>query len=159
MREVGVNQVPVEGINGMFVNEETYCDDRVVVRYDQDQVSRLCVMIRILTALLTMELVVLGYVCALYDMLQGLVSTGLQNEVSERERVVCGAASEGGNYAARTSSSTDGNVNSLNDDEERSGGEGVTLESTSEEGDAGQEIHDNGISGLFDTEPNDGQSY
>ena len=101
----------------------------------------------------------LGYVCALYDMLQGLVSTGLQNEVSERERVVCGAASEGGNYAARTSSSTDGNVNSLNDDEERSGGDSVTLESTSEEDDAGQKIHDDGVSGLFDTEPSDGQSY
>ena len=78
----GVNEVPVEGSNRIFVNEETYCDDRVVVRYDR--VDRLCVMIRVLTVLLTMELVVLGYVCALYDILQGLVSTRLQHEVSER---------------------------------------------------------------------------
>ena len=46
----------------------------------------------------------------------------------------------------------------MNDNNERSGGEGITLESTSDEGDAEQEIQDDGISGLLVTEPNDGQT-
>ena len=71
---------------------------------------------------------------------------------------MCGAASDGGVYAARSSNGTDGNVSSMNDNNERSGGEGITLESTSDEGDAEQEIQDDGISGLLVTEPNDGQT-
>ena len=71
---------------------------------------------------------------------------------------MCGAASDGGVYAARSSNSIDGNVSSMNDDDERSGGEGITLESTSDEGDAEQEIQDDGISGLLVKEPNDGQT-
>ena len=58
MRGVGGNEVPVEGRNRCIVNGESYCDDRILVRYDQ--MDRLCVMIRVLTVLLTMELVILG---------------------------------------------------------------------------------------------------
>ena len=50
----GGNEVPVEGI---WINNRAkimYCDDVVVVR--DEQVIRLCVIIRVLTAILTMEL-------------------------------------------------------------------------------------------------------
>ena len=153
MRGVGGNEVPVEGRNRGIVNGESYCDDRVLVRYDQ--MDRLCVMIRVLTVILTMELVILGYVSALYDVLQCLVSGRIPYEVSERERVVCGAASDGGVYAARTETMDgdyDQNVSSLdgfNNETNRRGD--ITLEIN----DGEQETQDDGYFRHFDLEQTD----
>ena len=100
-----------------------------------------------------------GYVCALYDVLQCLLSGRIPYEVSERDRVVCGAASDGGVYAARSHSGSNGNVSSLNEvDNGRSSREGLTLGRLSDESGDEQETQDHGISELFVTEQNNGQT-
>lgn len=154
----GSNEVPVEGMNRGILCGDMYCDDRVCVRYDQ--VDRLCVIIRILTVLLTMELVILWYACALDDVLRSLVSRDEQHNVSERERDVCGAASDGGVYAARLlyNSGANGNATSLDEvnDEESSRGN-LSLDRSSYEIEEEHETQDDGSSEPFVSEQNNGQ--
>ena len=119
--EWGGNEVPVEGENEWILNlmggEESYevpvegrywtggdgrryCDDVVMV--SNEQIIRLCIIVRILTSILTMSLVLTGYVCAMYDVLQVLVNMRTSQETTNRAWVVCGAVSDGGVNTAST---------------------------------------------------------
>ena len=67
MRRGGGNEVPVEGEERNQMCMRLYCDDGVVM--NMEQVLRLCVIVRILTLLMTMELVLIGYICSVFDVI------------------------------------------------------------------------------------------
>ena len=150
----GDNEVPVEGIWLTDRTEGVYCDDVVVVR--DEQISRLCVMVRVLTSLLTMELVVLGYICAMNDVLRVLMIMGIEQETTSRARVVCRAATDGGVLAAETTIGYDydQHISFEELDEEISGMDEGSLESS----DGEQEIQNDGDSRQFGSEQDDGRS-
>ena len=133
-----------------------FIDDRVLVM--DDQILRLCVMIRGLVSLLMMELVILGYVCTVYDVLQWLSCSRTTTETTDRDWVVCGAASDGGVYAARTDLGNYGSEVSLNvlDDDESSRDRPI-LDRIDDDGCDGRGIQDEDNSWLSDSEKNHGQ--
>ena len=98
---VGGNKVPVEGIDYDIMVNGTYCDDGIAVEWNQNQMLRLCVMIRILTVIVTMELVAIGYIMSICDVLQCSLGNQAETRCDARERVVYGTAFDGGVGAVR----------------------------------------------------------
>ena len=152
----GGNNVPGEGDENEGVSGRRYIDDMVLVM--DEQMLRLCVMIRGLVLLLTMELVVLGYVCVVYDVIQWLSYNRTTTETTERDWVVCGATSDGGVYVAENDYGNYGFENSfslreLDDEESRRGGPTLDI---SDDGCDGPVIQDGHNSWLSESEKNHG---
>ena len=141
----GGNEVPVEGIEEEQMITGLYCDDGIVT--DVEQLRRLCVIVRILTLLMTMQLVMIGYMWSVFDVLQWRLDHQATLRGSLRERVICGAACDGGVHAARNANanihSNNGLAESLGDNEpEGEGGEDLILERMEENESNEQKIHD-----------------
>ena len=92
MRNVSVNDSSNVDRERRLMVVGSYVDDEMVVEWES--VERLCVIIRVLTVLMTMELVMLGYVVSLCDVLQ-------EHMYYTRDRVVYGAEVDGGVTSAR----------------------------------------------------------
>ena len=141
VRRGGGNEVPVEGEERNQMCMRLYCDDGVVM--NMEQVLRLCVIVRILTLLMTMELVLIGYICSVFDVIQWRRNNQASLGEFQRERVICGAAYDGGVSAARNVHSNNVHADSFaNIEAGGEEGDDLKLGKVEEEDSVEHEIHD-----------------